>query len=40
MLEDLIREHNQAVLCGIILQEVLQGIRDNRSHTVTKERLT
>ncbi len=39
-LEDLIREHNQAVLCGIILQEVLQGIRDNKSHAATKERLT
>jgi predicted nucleic acid-binding protein len=39
MLEDLIREHNRAVLCGIILQEVLQGIRDNKSHAATKERL-
>lgn len=39
-LEDLIREQNRAVLCGIILQEVLQGIRDNKSHAVTKERMT
>jgi len=39
-LADLIREHNRAVLCGIILQEVLQGIRDNKSHAATKERLT
>ena len=39
-LEDLIREHNRAVLCGIVLQEVLQGIRDNKSHAATKERLT
>lgn len=39
-LEDLIKEHNRAVLCGIILQEVLQGIRDNKSYTATKERLT
>jgi predicted nucleic acid-binding protein len=39
-LEELIREHNQVVLCGIILQEILQGIRDNKSHTATKERLT
>ena len=39
-LEELIREHNRAVLCGIILQEVLQGIRDNKSHAATKERLT
>ncbi len=38
-LEELIREHNQAVLCGIILQEILQGIRDNKSHTATKARL-
>jgi hypothetical protein len=40
MLEDLIKEHNRAVLCGIILQEVLQGIRDSKSYTATKERLT
>jgi hypothetical protein len=38
-LEDLIKEHNRAVLCGIVLQEVLQGIRDDKSHVVTKERL-
>ncbi len=39
-LEELIREHNQAVLCGIILQEVLQRIRDDKSHAATKSRLT
>jgi predicted nucleic acid-binding protein len=39
-LEDLIREHNQAVLCGIILQEVLQGIRDSKSYVATQEGLT
>ena len=39
-LEELVKEHNRAVLCGIILQEVLQGIRDNKSHAATKERLT
>ncbi|HAK59748.1 MAG TPA: PIN domain nuclease [Nitrospiraceae bacterium] len=39
-LEDLIREHNRATVCGIILQEVLQGIRDRRSYTAAKERLT
>ncbi len=39
-LEDLVREHNRAVLCGIVLQEVLQGIRDDKSHAVTKVRLT
>ncbi len=38
-LEKLIRGFNQAVLCGIVLQEVLQGIRDIKSFTATKERL-
>ena len=38
-LEKLIRVHNQAVLCGIVLQEVLQGIRDIKSFTATKGRL-
>jgi hypothetical protein len=39
-LEDLIRDPNRAVLCGIVLQEILQGIRDSRSYTATRERLT
>ena len=38
-LEKLIRVHNQAVICGIILQEILQGIRDIKSFTATKARL-
>ena len=38
-LEKLIRVHNQAVICGIVLQEILQGIRDIRSFTATKSRL-
>ena len=38
-LEKLIRDHNQAVLCGIVLQEILQGIRDTKSYAATKERL-
>ena len=38
-LADLIRGHNRVVVCGIILQEILQGIRDNKSHTATKEQL-
>ena len=38
-LEKLIRGFNQAALCGIILQEILQGIRDSKSFTATKARL-
>lgn len=38
-LEALIRDNNRAVICGIILQEVLQGIRDDKSYTLTKDRL-
>jgi hypothetical protein len=38
-LEKLIRVHNQAVICGIVLQEILQGIRDIKSFTATKARL-
>ena len=38
-LEDLVKGHNRVVLCGIVLQEVLQGIRENRSFAATKERL-
>jgi hypothetical protein len=30
---------NQEALCGIVLQEVLQGIKDSKSFTATKERL-
>jgi predicted nucleic acid-binding protein len=39
-LESLIRDNNRAMICGIILQEVLQGIRDNTSYTLTKDRLS
>ncbi len=39
-LESLIRENNRAVVCGIILQEILQGIRDEKNYTLTKERLS
>jgi predicted nucleic acid-binding protein len=38
-LEKLIRGFNQAALCGIVLQEVLQGIKDSKSFATTKERL-
>jgi hypothetical protein len=39
-LENLIREYNKAAICGIILQEVLQGIKDNKSYEITKQRLS
>lgn len=29
--------HNQTVLCGIVLQEILQGIRDAKSHERTRQ---
>ncbi|NTW57942.1 MAG: PIN domain nuclease [Nitrospirae bacterium] len=35
-LAGLIRENNRAVLCGIVIQEVLQGIRERGSHAATK----
>ena len=38
-LENLIRDNNRAVICGIILQEILQGIKDSGSYELTKERL-
>jgi predicted nucleic acid-binding protein len=38
-LESLIKEYNRAVLCGIVLQEVLQGIKNDKSHAATKEQL-
>jgi predicted nucleic acid-binding protein len=39
-LEKLIRDSNRAVICGIILQEILQGIKDERSYLLTKDRLS
>ncbi len=38
-LELLIKDHNRVALCGIVLQEVLQGIRDQRSFELIRERL-
>ena len=35
----LIKESNRACICGIIMQEVLQGIREDREHSLVKERL-
>ena len=39
-LESLIKDNNRAVICGLILQEVLQGIKDNKSYETTKQRLS
>lgn len=39
-LEDLIGNNNKALICGIILQEVLQGIKDNKSYEITKQRFS
>jgi predicted nucleic acid-binding protein len=38
-LEGLIKDNNRAVICGVVLQEVLQGIKDHTSYEITKERL-
>lgn len=39
-IESLIRDNNRAMICGIILQEILQGIRDDKSYALTKDRLS
>jgi predicted nucleic acid-binding protein len=39
-LEGLIRDNNRAVICGIVLQEILQGIKDDKSYETTRERLS
>jgi hypothetical protein len=39
LLEELVREHNRAAICGIIIQEILQGIRDEKSYRLTRQRL-
>jgi predicted nucleic acid-binding protein len=38
-LEELIRENNRTAICGLILQEILQGIRDRKSFELTRQRL-
>lgn len=38
-LEELIRGQNRAAICGIILQEILQGIREQKSYEFTRQRL-
>lgn len=39
ILESLIRDHNRIAVCGIVLQEVLQGIRAPKSFESVRERL-
>lgn len=38
-LEELIRDQNRAAICGVILQEILQGIREQKSYDLTRQRL-
>jgi predicted nucleic acid-binding protein len=38
-LEELIRDQNRAAICGVILQEILQGIRGQNSYELTRQRL-
>lgn len=35
----LIKDHNRVSLCGVVLQEVLQGIRNQKSFDIVRERL-
>lgn len=39
-IEMLIRDNNRAVICGVILQEILQGIKDSKNYIITKNRLS
>lgn len=39
ILENLIRKRNRAATTGIVLQEVLQGIKDQQIYEMTRERL-
>ena len=38
-LEELIRDQNRAAICGVILQEILQGIREQKSYDLTRQQL-
>jgi predicted nucleic acid-binding protein len=38
-LEELIRDQNRAAICGVILQEILQVIREQKSFDLTRQRL-
>ena len=37
--ERLIKDHNRVVVCGVVLQEVLQGIRSEKNYQLVRERL-
>ena len=39
-LEGLIKGQNRVAICGIVLQEILQGIRDLNSFETTRQRLS
>lgn len=39
MLAALIRDHNRVALCGIVLQEILRGLRVKKSYELARERL-
>lgn len=38
-LEELVRGRNRVAICGIVLQEILQGIRERKSFELTRQRL-
>lgn len=38
-LEELIRDTNRTAICGLILQEILQGIRGRQPFELTRQRL-
>jgi predicted nucleic acid-binding protein len=38
-LATLIKGHNQVVLCGFVLQEILQGIKERKSYDLVREHL-
>lgn len=38
-LVSLIKNHNSVALCGVVLQEVLQGVRNQKSFELVRERL-
>ena len=38
-LVSLIKDHNRVALCGIVVQEILQGIRERKSFELVRERL-
>lgn len=39
-LNSLIVENNRACICGIVLQEVLQGVREEKEYRLLKERFS